>query len=189
MAKYWIANNPNAEITDSQAQKLAGLDTSELDVLEVIGDTTATAAELNLLDADNTEPADGVWNAVTRWAKAEYAFAVDGGAISAIGLGVTIPDNAIVVGGFVEVVTTCTSSDDSGEMALHIQTANDLVTATAISGGSNIWDAGIHSIVPAGTGATAIKCTAARAITATITTDAFTAGKLNVWLKYVMGEA
>ena len=48
--KYWIANNPNAEITDSQAQKLAGLSTSELDVLEVIGDTTSTAAELNKLD-------------------------------------------------------------------------------------------------------------------------------------------
>ena len=50
MAKYWIANNPNAEITDDQAQKLAGLDTSELDVLEVIGDTTSSAAELNLAD-------------------------------------------------------------------------------------------------------------------------------------------
>ena len=48
--KYWIANNPNAQITDSQAQKLAGLNTSELDVLELISDTTATAAELNLND-------------------------------------------------------------------------------------------------------------------------------------------
>jgi len=176
MSKYWIANNPNSEVTDAEAQKL-----------EELSATTVSLAELNMLDASNTEPADGPMS-LSRWAKAEYDFAVDGGAISAIGLGVTIPDNAIVTGGFVEVVTTCTSSDDSGTMALHIQTANDLVTATAISGGSNIWDAGIHSIVPAGTGATAIKCTAAREITATIATDAFTAGKLNVWLQYVIGE-
>lgn len=47
--KYWIANNPNAEITDAQAQKIAGLSTSELDVLELVGDTTAVAADLNRL--------------------------------------------------------------------------------------------------------------------------------------------
>ena len=141
--KYWIANNPNAEVTDAQATALAELNTNELDILD---GCTATAAELNLLDESNTEPSDGAFASVSRWAKAEYDFAVDGGAISAIGLGVTIPDNAIVTGGFVEVVTTCTSSDDSGTMALHIQTANDLVTATAISAGTNIWDAGIHSI-------------------------------------------
>jgi len=170
--KYWLANNPNAEITNAEVTELGQL----------------SSAELQLLDEDSTNPSDGSWASVSRWAKAGYDFAVDGGATSAIGLGVTIPDNAIVTGGFVEVVTTCTSSDDSGTMALHIQTANDLVTATAISGGSNIWDAGIHSIVPAGTGATAIKCTAAREITATIATDAFTAGKLNVWLQYVIGE-
>ena len=64
MAKYWIANNPNAEITNAQAQKLAGLDTSELDVLEVIGDTTASAAELNTLDASVAGNAFGLNSAV-----------------------------------------------------------------------------------------------------------------------------
>ena len=56
--KYWIANNPNAEITDAQAIAIAGLDTSELAVLEVIGDTTATAEELNkAADASVIAPA------------------------------------------------------------------------------------------------------------------------------------
>ena len=54
--KYWIANNPNAEITDSQAQKLAGLSGSELDVLEIVGDISATAAQLDIAAV----PADGV---------------------------------------------------------------------------------------------------------------------------------
>tara|TARA_R110002051_G_scaffold203409_1_gene269810 strand:+ start:167 stop:721 length:555 start_codon:yes stop_codon:yes gene_type:complete len=45
--KYWIANNPNAQITDSQAQKLAGLSGSELDVLEIVGDISSTAAEID----------------------------------------------------------------------------------------------------------------------------------------------
>ena len=47
--KYWIANNPNAAITDSQAQKLAGLSGTELDKLEVLGDATINAADLNRL--------------------------------------------------------------------------------------------------------------------------------------------
>ena len=45
--KYWIANNPNAEVTDAQATALAELNTTELDILD---GCTATAAELNLLD-------------------------------------------------------------------------------------------------------------------------------------------
>ena len=42
--KYWVAGNPNSEITDAKAQKL-----SELSA------TTVTLAELNALDADSTQ--------------------------------------------------------------------------------------------------------------------------------------
>ena len=42
-AKYWVANNPNSEITDTKAQKLAELSA-----------TSVTVAELNALDADST---------------------------------------------------------------------------------------------------------------------------------------
>jgi hypothetical protein len=42
--KYWIANNPNAEVTDAQAKALAELNTTELDILD---GCTATAAEIN----------------------------------------------------------------------------------------------------------------------------------------------
>jgi len=177
MAKYWVANNPNSEINDAKAQKLAELSAS-----------TISVAELNVLDASNTEPSDGPFS-LSRWAKAEYDFAVDGGAISAIGLGVTLPDNSIIIGGFIEVLTTCTTaSTDSGTMAIHAQGANDIVTATAVSAGGNIWDAGLHDAIPDATGSTAVKCTAAREVTATIAGQVFTAGKFNVWLNYVVGE-
>ena len=175
--KYWIANNPNAEITDTKAQKIAELSA-----------TTISVAELNVLDASNTEPSDGPFS-LSRWAKAEYDFAVDAGAISAIDLGVTIPDNAIIVGGFIEVVTTCTTaSTDSGTMAISVEGANDIVTATAVSAGGNIWDAGLHDIIPDATGSTAVKTSQAREVTATIATAAFTAGKFNVHLNYIIGE-
>jgi hypothetical protein len=177
MAKYWVANNPNSEINDAKAQKIAELSA-----------TTVSVAELNMLDASNTEPSDGPMS-LSRWAKAEYDFAVDGGAISAINLGVAIPDNAIIVGGFIEVVTTCqTASTDSGTMAISVEGANDIVTATAVSAGGNIWDAGIHDIIPDSTGSTAVKTTQARNVTATIAGQVFTAGKFNVWLEYVIGE-
>jgi hypothetical protein len=124
-------------------------------------------------------------------AKAQYSFAIHGGAISAISLGTKIPDNAIVLGGFVEVLTTCTTAGaDAGTMAISIQGANDIVSAIAVSDVSNPWDAGLHAIVPKFNTpeTTGIKLTAQRTITATIAVQAFTAGKFNVFLFYVESD-
>ena len=122
-----------------------------------------------------------------RVAQATYDFAVEGGAIGAIGLGVTLPDDAIIWDGFYDVKTTCTSATDAGTMALHAQTANDLKTATAISSGTT-WDApGVKAIVPVGTAAAAIKLTAARELTATIAVEDFTAGKFVLYVFYTLG--
>jgi hypothetical protein len=149
---------------------------------------TSTAAELNLVDGVSAPGADGL--GMLRVARATYDFAEHGGAISAINLGVTIPDNAIVVGGFVDVVTTCTTAGaDAGTMAIHVQTANDIVAAVAVSAATD-WDAGIRPIVPKANTpeSTGIKLTANRAITATIATQAFTAGKFTVFLYYLQGD-
>jgi len=108
------------------------------------------------------------------------------------GLGVTLPDNALVLGGMIEILTTFTSANDSGTIALSIQGANDLVTATAISSGT-FWDAVKSKVVvpdalnAAGV-ATAIKLTAAREVTATVGTQDLTGGKLVGWLFYVIGD-
>lgn len=130
--------------------------------------------------------ADGL--GLIRVARATYDFAVHGGATGAKNLGVTLPAGALIVGGFVDVVTTCTTAGaDAGTMAIHVQSANDIVTATAVSAVGDIWDEGQSPIIPKANTpeSTAIKLTADRTVTATIATQAFTAGKFTVYLYYV----
>lgn len=112
---------------------------------------------------------------------------------AAHGLGVTLPDNALVLYGIIEILTTfADGASDNATIALSIQSANDLVTATAISSGT-FWDAVKAKVVvpdalnAAGV-ATPIKLTAAREITATVGVHDLTAGKLVGWLFYVIGD-
>jgi hypothetical protein len=145
---------------------------------------TATAAEINKLD-DSVEDvyADGI--GLLRIAKATYDFSVDGGTIGAIDLGVTIPANSIILGGLVDVVTTCTTaSADAGTGALSVESADDIVAAVAVSAAAD-WDQGLRPIVPTGVASTAVKTTAAANITFTIAVQDFTAGKFHVILYYV----
>ena len=124
--------------------------------------------------------------------------------IAAYGLGVFIPDNAVITRAWVDVVTTFTSAGaDAGAIALHVQSANDIVAAIAISDASNVWDAGIHGSkigfpaladtttetaleVAALEAATYLKLTAERELTATVATQALTAGKAVIFVEYVI---
>lgn len=127
---------------------------------------------------------DGGLNAL-RCATAEYDFSEDGGTSGAIDLGVTIPDNAVIIGGGVDVITTCTSGTDAGTGALHVEGANDIVTAVAIGTGTP-WDAGGRDIIPDGTGTAQVKTTQARNITFTIAVEDFTAGRFFCYLFYLV---
>ena len=150
-----------------------------------VGDNVVEAASIG--EADLEAPTVDALHAL-RWARASWSFAEFGGAIAAQGLGVTIPDNAIVLGGLVDVVNTCTSNGgDAGTGALSIEGANDLVVAIAISDGTNPWDAGLHAIIPVFSAATAVKTTAAREVTFTIAGQTWTAGSFVVHLAYVVG--
>lgn len=121
--------------------------------------------------------------------EATYDFAVDGGAIGAIGLGAWVPDNAIIVDSMIDVITTLTTAGaDAGTIAVSVEAANDIVAAIAVSDVSNPWDAGLQAGIPVGTVATAIKTTAKREITATIAVQAVTAGKFKVYLQYLLSE-
>lgn len=150
-----------------------------------------------VIDASSLSPAlagteDGLGTLLT----ARFTFDPSANAgertIDAHGLGVTLPDNAVVLGGYVEILTTFVSATDAGTIALHIQTANDLITATAISSGT-FWDAVKGKVVvptalEAAGVATSIKNTAAREVTASVAVEALTAGKLVGWLFYVIGD-
>jgi len=126
-------------------------------------------------------------------ARGTYDFAVSGGATSTIGLGVTIPDNAIVIKAWYEVITTLTSATgpDNATVSLDIPTddAAGLLAAIAINNGANPWDAGHHACIQDGTVANfANKCTAARELSMTIAVDALTAGKFILWAEYIVSD-
>lgn len=117
-----------------------------------------------------------------------YDFAIQGGAIGTVNLRdpdnalATLPDKAIITQVFIDEVTNVTSGG-SATIALGANTTTDLLGATAIASFT-----GVIAGVPTGTAATMVKLTAARTLTATIGTAAITAGKLNVFVQYVVSE-
>jgi len=110
-----------------------------------------------------------------------YDFDIHTGATGTYVLG-KIPLQATVTRSWYSVVTTATSATDAGTMALGTNgDPNAFVTATAISGASNIWDAGLHEGIQ--DGAVANMTTpfgAVLDIQAAIAVEAWTAGK--IWL-------
>lgn len=124
--------------------------------------------------------------------------------IAAHGLGVYLPDNANIVGGWYEVLTTFTSATDAATIAAKSEGAGDLRAAVAISNAANPWDAGFHGLLPGnyaldGNAMTAIammdaraasfiKLSAEREITLTVAVEALTAGKLVVYVMYTLGD-
>lgn len=116
--------------------------------------------------------------------RGRYDFAVDGGAVSTIALtsGTPIPSGSYILGGFLEVATIVAGSGAS--VAIQVEGANDIVAAAAVSGAP--WSTtGRKSIVPAFTGATVVKTTADRNISAVISAAVLTAGVFDVVLVIV----
>jgi hypothetical protein len=115
---------------------------------------------------------------------------VHAGAAASYGLGVYIPAKAIITKVWTDVVTTFTDGDDdSATIALTLQSAGDILAATAVSAAGDIWDAGIHGSkigypnfgadaahdsaaeVAALFAASMLKLTAVREITATVAVE------------------
>lgn len=184
---HWDGTNRKLVVPNGSTLEVAGV-TVDSSTLAMNG-LTASAAELNLLDGAADVAANGL--GFLRVARATFNPSATAGerTIAAHGLGVTIPDDAIIVGGFVEVNTTFTSATDAATVAINVEGANDIVSAIAISDVSNPWDAGRKAIVPKANTpeSTSVKLSAAREITATVAVEALTAGKATVFLYYVVG--
>lgn len=129
---------------------------------------------------------------------ARFTFAWDGtdsagvanSTVAAHGVGVTIPDAAIVVGGFFETNIVFDSADHTATIAISVNGANDIQTAAAVSGAP--WSTtGRKAIVPKANTpeSTSIKLTDDREITCTVAVQALNAGKLIGYLYYVEGLA
>jgi hypothetical protein len=116
----------------------------------------------------------------------------------------TIPDDAIITQVVVDVETTCTTAAaDAGTAALGYTGATGaFVAAIAVSEATNVWDAGlqgslINSFALDGNALTAVAMKNAIADTfiktganvnllLTLATQSFTAGKISVYVKYLI---
>jgi len=114
-------------------------------------------------------------------ARATYDFDVDGGAVSSIGLGVTIPANSVITKAWFDIITVFTSTGDNGTIALNAEGAGDLLAAVD----ADTLSAGPNAGIPVGTAATMVKTTIARELTITIATNAILSGKLILFVEYV----
>lgn len=144
---------------------------------------------------------------VPEWAVATFdpSASTSERSIAAYPLGVYIPSGAILLRYIVDVKTTFTSATDAATIAIHTQSADDILAAVAISTAGDVWDAGIHAgkigfpnfgadaahdsqvEVAALFAATYLKLTAIRQITATVAVEALTAGKANIYIEYLPG--
>ncbi len=111
----------------------------------------------------------------------EYDFSKDGGAVGDITLrGGGLPTGAVINSGIVDIITDCTSSG-SATVAIKVESAADVMGATAVAS----LTAGQLNVDPDSTDATtAIKTTTTRNVVATIGTAALTAGNFVVCLDY-----
>lgn len=155
--------------------------------LNSVPTSTATGAEIDQAALPAAMATEGLGRIGV--ARFDFNMAIVGDrTVAAHGTGVTLPINAVVIGGFFEVNTLFTSENaNNGTIAIMVQGANDVQTATAVSGApySSI---GLKAIVPKSNTpeSTGIKCTAAREITCTVGTSAMLTGKLTGFLHYVV---
>lgn len=124
-------------------------------------------------------------------AYAKYSFATDGGTVATKTPGgtvnTTIPANAILVGGTVNVTTACTSSG-SGTLAVGCAgTGGSTTTLLAATAVASLTTNALFTTVT--TFAAPKKLTGAGSITFTIGTAALTAGIVEVWVQYFTAAA
>jgi hypothetical protein len=121
-----------------------------------------------------------------RCAKFVHDFAVDGGAIGAVILKLgALPTKALIMGGAVHIDTAYTSGG-SATLALSVESANDILTATAVASLTLLANFEVGPIIITDT--TWIKTSASvnRGLTATIADATMLTGKLTCWLYYTV---
>jgi len=160
------------------------------------GDVTVTNAGVTSIASgvitDGDFQAGSIDTAVLakRMARATYDVAVEGGAIGAYSLGVSLPANAIITRSWFYTVTQFTDAG-AGTVALHCQTANNIYNAADITGNAaGVMVTGIQDNAIAnfgGTGAAGVLGTACD-LTATVAGADQTAGKLVLFVEYVIAE-
>jgi len=117
---------------------------------------------------------------------ATYDFAEHGGSVGTIGLGVTIPQGAIITRCFYEVIDALTSDGSATVEFGWVGDTAALVAQAAYNGTS--FSVGYHSGVQDNTVANFKSVTAESEIAITIGTADLTGGEIAIYVEYVMGK-
>jgi hypothetical protein len=170
-----------AELDALHSQGAVAADFAKLHAVTATADELDKAADLDALAAD------GILNLKV----ARFTF--DAGVADNQGTGnhltgLSLPANAIVVGGFIDVNTPFTSANaNNGTISIGVESQVDILAAAPVSGApySSIGRKAIipHVNTPE---STAVKTTAAQAVTVVVAVSALTAGKLTGFLYYVV---
>ena len=129
----------------------------------------------------SSEGDEGVFN--QHVAKFIYDVSTDTGTVAAHGTGVFLPANAVITRSYFKIITQFVDSG-SGTVALSCEDANNIKTATDITGSSaNAFVEGAST----GAASAFVRDIAAKCeITATVAGVAQTAGKLVGWVEYII---
>lgn len=147
--------------------------------------TSLSAADITALDgAPSVAKLPLVWGKKQGCARAIFS-ATGGKAIGAHNTDLVIPKGATVTKAYYKVLTTFTSATDAATIALSLVSANDIVSAVAISVGTT-WDAsGLVATIPTGTLGNELAITTADTyVVATVAVEALTAGKLVLFVEW-----
>lgn len=156
----------------------SGVATAEiLDGTILNADVSASAAIATSKLAGATHTAEGL-QLIEHMAVVTWDFATDGGAQATTGLGVTIPDNAVVTRVIEDNTTNCTSAGSGATYKLNLPTDGDL-SANITCDGTTV---AVGSVLPSGT---PVKTTGARELSIIIGTEAATAGAARWFVYYV----
>ena len=116
-------------------------------------------------------------------ARADYSFALDGGAVGDITLrGDSIPSGAIVVDAYMSVATAVTSGG-AATLAIKVEGAADINAADLVSGAP--WSTTGAKRADFTATSAPVVTTAARSIVATVGAFALTAGVFTVVVEYI----
>ena len=189
-ARFNVLENQTAGGTLADSKLLVGNSSNVSTARTISGDVTIGNTGVTAIGANKVletmikaQSADGLH--LKRIARATYDVAVNLGTVAAHGLGVSLPANAIIVRSWFYVVTQFVDAG-SGTVAISCEDANNIKTATDITGSA----AGAIVEGESTGAASAFKASIAAAceITATVATAAQTAGKLIVFVEYVVAE-
>ncbi len=144
-----------------------------------LGSGVVTGA--NVADMSTTAATEGLY--AGKIARFTYDVSANGGSVAPHTLGASLPAGAVIIRSYFKIITQFVDSG-SGTVALSCEDANNIKTATDITGSSA--DAFVEGASTGAASAFVRGIAAACNITATVAGVAQTSGKLIGWVHYVV---